>query len=77
MRFSQLTFLQFPTQNPPIELVPFRLLITTWCHFVYLLPLGAISPTRAKWDQINVKQLKQAVQAYKVMGIVQKRNKMK
>ena len=34
---------------------------TNWCHFAYshfayLLPLGAISPTHAKWDQINVKQ---------------------
>ena len=34
--------------------------------------IGAISPTHAKCDQNNVKQLKQAVQVYKVRGIVQK-----
>ena len=31
-----------------------------YSHFVYLLPLGAISPTHAKCDQNNVKLLKQA-----------------
>ena len=45
-------------------------------HFAYshsayfILPLGAILPTHAKCDQNNVKQLKQAVQVYKVFGIV-------
>ena len=29
-----------------------------------------ISPTHAKYDQNNVKQLKQAVQVYEVKGIV-------
>ena len=48
-----------------------------WCHFAYLLPLGAISPTHAKRDQNNVKQLKQAVQVDKVEGIVQERGKSK
>ena len=48
------------------------------CHFAYshfacLLPLGAILPTHAKCDQNNVKQLKQAVQVYKVKGIVPKK----
>ena len=31
--------------------------------------IGAISPTHAKCDQINVKQLNQAVQLYEVKGI--------
>ena len=35
-----------------------------YSHFAYLLPLSAISPTQAKCDQNNVKQLKQAVQAF-------------
>ena len=48
-----------------------------YSHFAYLLPLGAISPTHAKCDQNNVKQLKQVVQVYKVEGIVQKRGKSK
>ena len=29
-------------------------------HFAYLLPLGAISPTHAKYDQNNVKLLKKS-----------------
>ena len=51
----------------PFCLLPFRLLITTQCH----------SPTHAKCDQNNVKQLKIAVQVYVVKGIVQKRSKSK
>ena len=43
-------------------------------HLAYLLPFGAISPTNAKCDQNNVKQLKQTVQVYKVKGMVQKRS---
>ena len=43
-----------------------------WCHSAYLLTLGAISTTRAKCDQNNVKQLKQAVQVCEVKGIAQK-----
>ena len=75
-----------PFRLLPFRLLPFRLLIITWCHFAYsrfayshftyLLPLNAISPTHAKCDQNNVKQLKQAVQVHKVKGIVQK-NKIK
>ena len=47
----------------------------TYSHFAYLLPLCAISSTRAKCDSNNLKQLKQAVHVQKVKGIVQKRNK--
>ena len=57
-----------PSHNFRMGLVPFRLL-----PFCYLIPLGAISPTRAKCDQNNVKQFKQAVQVYKVKGIIQKK----
>ena len=53
-----------PGHNFRMGLVPFRLL-----PFCYLIPLGAISPTRAKCDQNNVKQFKQAVQVYKVKGL--------
>ena len=55
-----------PPLNPDSEAVS---------HSATLLPLSAISPTHAKCDSNNVKQLKQAVQVYKVKGIVQKRNK--
>ena len=39
---------------------------------MFLVRIGAISPTHAKCDQNNVKLLKQAVQVYEVEGIVQK-----
>ena len=63
-----------------LPLGAFRIFITARCHFAYShfaysLPLGVISPTQAKCDQNNLKQLKQAVKVYKVKGIVQKRNK--
>ena len=35
--------------------------------------IGAISPTHAKCDQNNVKQLKQGVQVYKVKEVVKKK----
>ena len=42
-----------------------------YSHFAYLLPHSAISPTHTKCEQNTVKQLKQAVQVYKIKGIVQ------
>ena len=69
-----------PDEPPNRQGSPF---LQKWCHFpysrfayslfAYLLQLSAISPTHAKCDQNNVKQLKQAVQVYKVKGIVQKK----
>ena len=46
-----------------------------YSHFAYLLPLSVISPTHAKCDQNNVKQLKQAVQVHEVKVITQRINK--
>ena len=39
-----------------------------YSHFAYLLPLGAISPTDAKCDQNNVKQLK--LQSLLHLGVI-------
>ena len=51
-----------------VEISQAKIVSKNWCHFAYsrfayshfayLLPLSAISPTHAKCDQNNVKQLK-------------------